>query len=333
MFKKNELVYSIILLFIFSFFLSLLLMNLIPLLIFGIFCFVMFIIYSFSPKTMLRKINHLDFSKEKEYFRDLIKFYSIGELSYLDGFRLRNPNDIIATLLKLERSNYIEIRDNKIYLLDCDDKNLKFSEKYILSHIQDGYLVLNDDLDYIYDVEDECERDGLIKKISLDDHFNRIDAEMKSTKRVNTIGVILLVLGTIGGYILSSYYGSSPASFLSHASTWIMIAMVDIGIIIIVICFIKKVISSFKYHGQIKVHFKLTEKGKSLYYKLYGLKNFLNDFSNLETEKSKGLFIWDDYLIYSVMFGFNKQIVNDYSKLIKIKSYVSDNDRFDDELN
>ena len=50
----------------------------------------------------------------------------------------------------------------------------------------------------------------------------------------------------------------------------------------------------------------LTKSGKELYIKLNGLKD------------SKNISLVDDSLIYSIMFGYNEQIVEDYSRIIVI---------------
>ena len=82
---------------------------------------------------------------------------------------------------------------------------------------------------------------------------------------------------------------------------------------------IKKVISM----QDTQPHFKLLSNGKDIYNKLQGLKNYIKKFSALNNKRSEELRLWDDYLIYSVMFGFNKKIINEYSKMIKIPTDIS----------
>ena len=68
-------------------------------------------------------------------------------------------------------------------------------------------------------------------------------------------------------------------------------------------------------------YWKLSEKGKDLNLKLMGLKNLIKDFSNMDERDKNELVLWEDYLIYSVMFGNNKNIVDKYKNLIIIKEY------------
>ena len=60
-----------------------------------------------------------------------------------------------------------------------------------------------------------------------------------------------------------------------------------------------------------------TLKGEEVNLKLEGLKNFLNDFSLLNEKSKEELIIWQDYLIYSVIFNQNTKIVDKYKNVIK----------------
>ncbi len=59
-----------------------------------------------------------------------------------------------------------------------------------------------------------------------------------------------------------------------------------------------------------------SSKGKEINEKLEGLKSFFQDYSMLSEREAKEVELWEDYLIYSVMFGHNKKIVEEYEKYI-----------------
>ena len=61
-----------------------------------------------------------------------------------------------------------------------------------------------------------------------------------------------------------------------------------------------------------------TKKGEEINLRLEGLKNFLKDFSTLDQKTQEQLVLWDEYLIYSVLFEQNEKIVSEYMKYIKI---------------
>ena len=74
-----------------------------------------------------------------------------------------------------------------------------------------------------------------------------------------------------------------------------------------------------RYAKSPKKIYKRTKKGEELNKKMKGLKKFLEDYSMLSEQDSNTLGLWDEYLIYSVMFGQNKKIVEEYTKYLEIK--------------
>ena len=72
-----------------------------------------------------------------------------------------------------------------------------------------------------------------------------------------------------------------------------------------------------------KNRWKLSSVGLDIYGKLLGLKNFLKEFSVIDERKIDELLIWDDYLIYSVMFGLNTKIVDDFKRLVVVENISS----------
>ena len=44
---------------------------------------------------------------------------------------------------------------------------------------------------------------------------------------------------------------------------------------------------------------------------VYGMKNFIHDFSNLSEADKGQVVLWDDYLIYAVVLEENQQIVDE----------------------
>ena len=57
-----------------------------------------------------------------------------------------------------------------------------------------------------------------------------------------------------------------------------------------------------------------TKIGEQTNEKLEGLKKYLEDFSSLENKSEEELIIWEDYLIYSVIFNQNEKIIKEYEE-------------------
>ena len=52
------------------------------------------------------------------------------------------------------------------------------------------------------------------------------------------------------------------------------------------------------------------------------MKNYIKDFSILDEREQHELMIWDEYLIYSVLFNQNQKIINDLSSLVEAEYEV-----------
>ena len=61
-----------------------------------------------------------------------------------------------------------------------------------------------------------------------------------------------------------------------------------------------------------------TEKGEEINKKLEGLKIYLKEYSYLEEKKESEIVIWEEYLVYSVLFNQNTKIIEAYKKYIEI---------------
>ena len=64
--------------------------------------------------------------------------------------------------------------------------------------------------------------------------------------------------------------------------------------------------------------YRRTNKAKELNKKLEGLKNYLKNYSMLDEIEAEAISLWEDYIIYSVIFKQNKNILSDYKKYYEI---------------
>ncbi len=266
-------------------------------------------------RDMIRyKINNLSFEQNKSYFRDIIKKYSIAELSFIDGFEFSYFNDIVAMLLKLERLNALKIDGEKIIALDYSNLKLTKSEKYLLSSIKDGYLDELDEPALERIVEAECIEDGLIETISNQEK-NLYFADIFKNMRKVTVPMFFVMIGCFVAIFTLRLSDQVKVGLLYIAFIIIVLLIIVFPIVILV----KVSISS----GEKLVKFKLLDDGKNIYFKLQGLKNYIKDFSSLDNKAKEEIQLWDDFLIYSVMFGLNKQIPDKYLKILKRKPDIA----------
>ncbi len=65
--------------------------------------------------------------------------------------------------------------------------------------------------------------------------------------------------------------------------------------------------------------FVKTQKGYDIYIKILGLKNYIKDYSMISERELEEMSIWEDYLIYAIIFNnisnLNKDALKFYNKL------------------
>ena len=142
--------------------------------------------------------------------------------------------------------------------------------------------------------------------------------------------IIGVILYSIFFYLLNktSYINGVYNSFLNHNYT--INTNKPGGIFILLLSFIINVypmvslISIIIYFNILKKipSRKITDKGKMSLIKINGLKNFLEDFSNIDDSKLEELHLRDFYLPYSVILNINnkasKELIDKINNIIHI---------------
>ena len=275
-----------------------------PLLVFILIPLLVYYASKITKKRVLKEsLSKIDFKKTKDYYRDILKNHTPLELSYIDNFKIDYFKDVIATILSLKLKKKIVIKDNIIDIIDNNVINLSKSEIYILESIKDGKVVLNNCNDILDCVKEEAINNSLILK-------NKVKRENDATSaKFMFIGIALFI------FVLIFFYQSLENLYI------IMVMFIIFGLSILLIA-IQKFYNSVKkesYFQDKNRSYKRTSKGKLLNYKIEGLKVYLEDFSKLSEKEQDELILWDEYLIYSVIFNQNKKIIDELSSLIAIE--------------
>ena len=249
------------------------------------------------------KLSEIDFKKYDGYFRDILKNYDIAVLSYIDDFSLDYKKDIVAVLLNLKNKGKISFDElnNKIIITEKDVYLTKV-EKYLINNIEDGKL--KSGINYENVVIEEATESQLLEK--------RI-------KPFNFFKLFLLIFLFIIGNILIFNFATSLTNFENTVVIIIFIVIVVIWIFTIAfIMFFLPIYGIIYIVGRVSNPFVRSKLGEEVNIKLEGLKNYLKDFSSLDEKNVEDLVIWEDYLIYSVLFNQNKIVVDEiYQKYFK----------------
>lgn len=245
------------------------------------------------------KLDKNDFNYNS-YYRDIIKNYSVGELSYIDNFNI-DRNTVSATILSLEQKKKIKIGEN-ITVIDNTCDNLKENEKYILNKINSNNFK-NIDLDKFQEIIiKDCLENNLLEK--------RVDIKNNNKKFIIKYIFTLIILVFLNIILSNFLYNKQVNNFLFILAIFMFLL---VGITAFLFFAAPIIIISFynRYHTLNRLDpYIRSKKAKKINKNLEGLKKFINDFTLLDEKKLEEFKLWEEYLIYTVMFGKNKDIID-----------------------
>ena len=245
-------------------------------------------------------MNKNDFNHYQGYFREILSKYSVDVLSYIDQFQFRYPSILVAMLLQLKHKNFITIEEDKIIKNDFTTIP-NCSEEYLLNHIENGILNVSKS-----QFESQTLKSAVEEKLLKSDKFSK-----NTFQRFISVSFILFIVA----FLCLFAFGF----ILDNNIQLILFLIGFLSFIIVMIYLPIKIISWIVYVVHVSHNPGVrTKKGEEINLRLEGLKNFLKDFSTLDQKTQEQLVLWDEYLIYSVLFEQNEKIVSEYMKYIKI---------------
>lgn len=262
--------------------------------------FILLGFYLGRRKFIKTKLNKNDFNHYQGYFREILSKYSVDVLSYIDQFQFRYPSILVAMLLQLKQKNFITIEEEKIIKNDFTTTP-NCSEEYLLNHIENGILNVSKS-----QFESQTLKSAVEEKLLKSDEFSK-----NTFQRFVLVSFILFMVAFLCLFAFSF--------ILDNNIQLILFLIGFLSFIIVMIYLPIKIISWIVYVVHVSHNPGVrTKKGEEINLRLEGLKNFLKDFSTLDQKTQEQLVLWDEYLIYSVLFEQNEKIVSEYMKYIKI---------------
>lgn len=198
---------------------------------------------------------------------------------------------IVATILGLKLKKKIDIIDGNIQVIDSSEDGLENNEKYILKNGLDNC----NEFTFENLVKDDARNKGIIQR------GRKLNA--KSIIALLVIIVLIVVIDVVYINIIANMPNGYLASGIELAMIvigGIFFAFSPVGIVVYILSYVSSATKSNNTR---------TDKGEEVNEKLEGLKNYIKDYSNLDEKKENDLTLWEDYLIYSVIFDQNTEIV------------------------
>lgn len=296
----------------------------------------------------IKKMNKIQYAAvdvdgAEEYFRDILKIASPLIIGYTDNLTV-DKNTILSELLYLKDKGAIEIENGRIVKTSEEiAKNLLPCEQLLLRML--FYETISMHELNLETIKASVEEDAA-SIFSLTKTIDNIASEKNKRIILVILAKLLLVASIIfiyfvirstdeimaGIFVMDAmillganhfkktlenaqleYYGVLATT--SYFFFYVADSITRLGLLIVIAA---KIIFSYQKKrydsGAMQIR---TKEGEALNQKIEGLKIFLNDYSLLDKKNSKDIALWKEYLIYSVMFGQNTNIAEEFKDCIK----------------
>ena len=264
-----------------------------------------YLVYRIIDKKITKK-NKKHPKFELDYFRDDLDGLSPAYMSYLIDYDIDIDIDLSAHILKLQLDGYVKEDNNRFFVTDKNQENLSESDKTVLEIINNNFEYSSLFNRYKRNVETEMISHGYIKKLMSKNAFKSIIGIIFFINFISIFSTILFIGGT----------------FITN----------EIGAIIFFIFMVINMFGPFVLGGIAMIYafvrvkkgdYERTDKGNELFEKIYGLKKFLEDFTNLDDSTLKESKIREYYLVYALVLGINDKV--DDEMINKIKYHMNVN--------
>ena len=261
-----------------------------------------------AEKNIDHKLNKDDFKRSKDYYRDILDGYGACELSWIDDFKLEIPKDIIAELLQLENEKVIKINEDNIEMLEnFDTNNLNETQKYLLSCIEDGKVKNISEIK----LQETVRKDALKHKIVEQREESKKKKKKRMFKAILIAVIVNIVMRVAFNIISEMNFENNMIPIISFVIYVIALMIFALYPTIVIISFI-----IYNVKSTLDPYFR-TKEGEELNRSIEGLKNYLKDYTLLDEQEKDGIVVWEEYLVYSVLFNQNKKMIEKYKSIVK----------------
>lgn len=250
--------------------------------------------YLTKKNVQFNKLSKVDFLGNKELYRDILSNYSPVMLAYLDKMQYNYDISIVAGLLSLKNKGFIEFKEDKINIIKFDFYNLELPERYIIENIKNGKVEIEKSNNQLKEMIFE---EGKRKNLLLSKN-NWMEIYRKSKRKLILFIIIIIIIGMI---------------IIKSTNQQELINMIFEKIIAVIFGCGGLYISFYVINYQKNPYIR-NKSAEELNEKLEGLKNYLKDYSLLKDKESEDIVLWEEYLIYSVIFNQNNNIIEEYRK-------------------
>lgn len=291
-------------------------------------------------KTKIIKSTTFNSIDDIEYYREKFENLSPAVISTVADFEVEYKKDLTATVMSLYIKKKISFDNNTITVISKETDMLDSTERHVLEKLSKNSGVK---MSNVFNMFDRNQFEKLSKKEAESKGFIVKKISDKTLKITLFILLILFVIclkikSTLNFYdeellnqsiermdpgesvdndrYLIEYFENEEneanlKQFFDEFSKVLIYGIAVFGIIIIPIY---AIVFGLLYK-KFKLEYKRTQKGNLLVEKIYGMKNYIHDYSLLSEASKEQIILWDEFLIYAILLEENTEVVREISKM------------------
>lgn len=267
-----------------------------------------------------------------DYYREKLSGIPPTTISLLMDLQIETKKDVSALLLKYVKIGAVSMEDGSIHVRDQELPELSESDRTLLTLIARGQAQPANLGAFKQQAMKEAVASGNLKYKGARQNISSLSHSCLTGCLSGCLMPVLLFLvvafGSIAlqtsgwldkikaftdaapqdfGTAQVSYFLSSPDALIVVAIAALLVLLLFAMLWLPAAALLRTILSASNAARQLK----RTEAGELLTAQIYGLKNFIRDFSNLSEAEKEQLILWDDFLIYAVLLEENERIIED----------------------
>ena len=271
-----------------------------------------------------------------DYYREKLTGIPPATISLLMDLQIEVKKDMAALLLKYTKIGAVSMRDGTVHVLNQELSGLLPSDRTLLTLIARGQAQPANLGAWKGQAVTEAVQSGNLKYRGAQQNINSASRSCLTGCLSGCLLPILIFLGmgitavaiNNSGWLerIEGFLAAAPQSFgvrqleylLSSPDMVIATALTAFFVLSFLAMFLLPIAAVLRTALSISGTGKLlkrTEAGEILTAQIWGLKNFIRDFSNLAEAEKEQLVLWDDFLIYAVVLEENERIIEDIFRL------------------
>lgn len=267
--------------------------------------------------------------RDFDYYRDKLTGLSPAAISILADLEIEQEKDIAASILQFENQGLLIEQADHTYITTQryrDGVALSESDRYLIEHLEKGDLNRE---------TDEKWRELAIAEAMQEGYIAPAVFSGKQQGKIKGCLVPFLVVIVWVGWLMSATpriwamsavleaapEGMSLAEQVNYLFAYprflpeLAEVMVLLALSFFIFLYPIAMIIGTALTGKTVKKIRRTEYGNQMAECVYGMKNFIHDYSNLSEADKRQVVLWEDYLVYAVVLEENERIVHEIMEM------------------